>query len=359
MKIYEILKNTENISDERVFAQLNNTQITYKEFKNNIQKLREILLEVGVDKKVKVAILIDNYIEFLIASFAINSLDAVIIPFYTCTGALKLRKQLDYFNVDLIIVSDEILAKEKYRELFEGKILITTNLKWNNYKAEKLVEGKVDFKSDPMLPEDTAMILLTSGTTDMSKGVMLSNCNIISNIKAISSYINLRNEDKILILKNLSHASTFIGEMLVGIFNGCTLYRTEKILTSKIIIDEIYKNQITVFFAVPSLMSLLMDKSYSEIYKLNSLRIINIYGTKIDFSFVEKFANTFKNINIIYSYGLTEASPRVSYIYIDKWREKQFSSGVGINDIKIIIKETDENSLSEEHVFGTAVEDLL
>lgn len=99
------------------------------------------------------------------------------------------------------------------------------------------------------------MILFTSGTTNMPKAIMLTEDNICSNIKGISAYLKLTIEDRILLIKDLSHSSSIIGELFVGLFNGCSVILTTKFLRVTTILSLIQEYNITVFFAVPTLLT--------------------------------------------------------------------------------------------------------
>ena len=65
-----------------------------------------------------------------------------------------------------------------------------------------------------------ALIMCTSGTTGVPKGAMLSEKNIITNVKDIAEYFNIDNKDSILISRPLYHCAVLTGEFLVSLIKG-------------------------------------------------------------------------------------------------------------------------------------------
>ena len=144
-------------------------------------------------------------------------------------------------------------------------------------------------------------------------------------------------QDKILLIKNLVHASSLIGELFISFYNGCTVYLTRKMPTPSVIVDLFIKNEITIFFAVPTILQNLLNYHSRNSFEVHSLRAINFYGAKMPQDDIITLINTFANVNIIYSYGLTEAAPRVTYIEGKDLRLKASSSGKPIKDVSVMI----------------------
>ncbi|MCF0130405.1 MAG: long-chain fatty acid--CoA ligase [Pseudobutyrivibrio sp.] len=184
---------------------------------------------------------------------------------------------------------------------------------------------------------NTSIILLSSGTTNLPKAIMLSEENVVSNIIAISDYLKLTHEDNILLIKELSHSSSIIGELFVGLTNTCKIVLGENIPIAKYILPIIKKERISVFFAVPSILKDFIMTYYNEIFSNSSLRLINFYGAPMNATDINKLMDIFPNTNLIYSYGQTEASPRVTYIEKDDIKRKKGSSGRPINDVQVFI----------------------
>lgn len=362
--IYDILKNALLKYENNVAVSYQNHNISYGELNRSVIQLAETLNHKGMKKGDNVLLAMDNCIEFIESFFAINLAGGIIIPVYMNMGEKKLQNIIEFYDIK------HILSIKKYNTIFSN--VIKNELKpLNNIFYVTHNEGKLEVeflnisselegdKNIYINSNQVGIILFSSGTTNVPKGIMLSNSNIESNVVAISNYLKITQDDKILLIKNINHASSITGEMLVSIYNGCTLYLMNGILTAAHIMDTITKERITVLFGVPTILSAMMTHKNFDSYDLNSLSIINFYGAKMAISKIKELAEKFPKSNLIYSYGLTEAAPRVTYIMRDNLFLKEGSSGIPINDVDISIfiddEETESNIIGEICVKGPNV----
>ena len=104
----------------------------------------------------------------------------------------------------------------------------------------------------------------------------------------------------------------------------------------------IEKEKITVFFTVPTILELLRKSDmFKRLNDKSELRIIHFYGAPASEDLVKKILMDMPTINIFYGYGLTEASPRVTYIEKNNLLSNIKSSGKAISgvDIKIYLED--------------------
>ncbi|MDU4144975.1 class I adenylate-forming enzyme family protein, partial [Clostridium sp.] len=91
--------------------------------------------------------------------------------------------------------------------------------------------------------------------------------------------------------------------------------------------------------------TLILENKNIAKYNFKKLRKINFYGSKMDVNIIQRLCDTFTDSEIIYSYGLTEASPRVSYIKKNDLLNKKGSSGKPIKDVSIFIENKNKKEL--------------
>ncbi len=340
--IYELLESSSQLHSENIAVSCMGVSITYNKLYENVRKLALELTSRGVQRGDNVVIAMDNSIEFIEAFFAVNLCGAIIVPLYVQMGSAKLINIIRFYEIRYIITLSKY--NNIFRELpqndcgelngvfYMDGIDPSLNCQYSEMggqhrKLEKREENELD----------VAIILFSSGTTQIPKGIMLSDSNIVSNVMSISHYLQLSENDRILLIKNINHASSITGEMLVSISNGCTLFLTHNMPTASSMLELIHTNAITVFFAVPTMLSAILEHRYLDRYNLRTLRIVNFYGASISISKIRELADKFEWANIIYSYGLTEAAPRVTYIEREDLLKKEGSSGVPIKDVSIYI----------------------
>lgn len=155
-----------------------------------------------------------------------------------------------------------------------------------------------------------ALIMCSSGTTGVPKGVMLTENNIVSNVKDISRYFEMNSFDTILISRPLYHCAVLTGEFLTAIVKGANIRFFSGTFNPAVVMTIIKDYGITVMCGTPTLFSLMAAlKRKNDII---SLRIICISGECMNVETGKKIRKAFQSTDIYSVYGLTEAAPRVS-----------------------------------------------
>lgn len=343
--MFDLLNEAAENWKNKVGFVCNGLELSYNECRNMVLAIGNELLKSGVSETSKVALIIEDPIDFILSLFAISYCKSVVIPIYLKTGNDKINKILDTFEIDYVLTFDQHEINFKSHSIHR----FTANE--NEFYLYKINDGIVD---NSLL--NTEMILFSSGTTNLPKAVMLSKKNITSNTIAISKYLQLSQNDKILLIKNLNHASSIIGEMLVSVLNGCTLYLTTKLPRANTVLKLIDTNQITVFFAIPYILKNIISYKNIDKYNIDQLRIVNFYGGRMESTDILKLCEILPLSDIIYSYGLTEASPRVTYIKKQDLFKRPLSCGYPIDGVSVKIKDNNGVELPYGQVGEITVE---
>lgn len=188
--------------------------------------------------------------------------------------------------------------------------------------------------------EHPALIMCTSGTTGTPKGVMLSEQNIMTNIRDIFAYFSIKNEDTILIVRSLYHCAVLTGEFLTSLLKGVRIRFYSEQFNPKLLLDLIEEYKITVFCGTPTLLSMMAR------FKQKScvLKTICISGECMSVEVGKRIADAFENVNIYHVYGLTEACPRVSYLPPSMFNKFPDAVGVPLNSVSLkIVNESGYN----------------
>lgn len=345
--IFNLLKNAAMTYGSKTAIQCDDQIVGYNELLSSTVHIGNKLKSDLLGNHENVAIFMDNSIEFVKTFFAINYCGGVILPIYSNCSFNKLVDMVKTYDIKYIITLKKHLDvfNFSYFENNEDSILSKVFILDNDsiqivYSKDSPYMNSVE---DIDVSNDLELILFSSGTTSISKGIMLSSKNICSNIKGIVDYLQPNQKDNILLIKNINHASSIIGEMLVSVYCGCTLFMSTKVISLGLILNLIDRNEITIFFAVPSILISLINYKHIDDFKLKSLKKINFYGAIMDAFYIQKLADKLQWVELIYSYGLTEASPRVSYIKRKDLLKTRKSCGKPITDVEVFILNESKN----------------
>ncbi len=373
MSFYDILfNNNVKVNAGKSALECDNTVYTYEELDRVITRLAERLQKIGVGRMDKVMLMHNNPCQYTLIMLAIIKIGAIPMPVYSKMGQSKLESMIQFYEVNYLIkAADNIFIKlEECDTLQCGEGIDTYEIErgWtyipetqdaaaNIDDVDKIKDGLIVyrmFRDQDSSLELVKLILFTSGTTSTPKAIMLSQENIYANITSICDYLKLEKEDNILLIKDLSHSSSITSELFVGLFTGCKIVMTTQLPITKMILKILEKQNISVFFAVPTLLKGIMSYTKLPEYDLSKLRIINFYGASMYYMDILRLVELFPTVDIFYSYGQTEASPRVTYIERENLLKKPASCGREIKNVKVYIEDT-EGNLLEPNVQGEVI----
>ena len=188
-----------------------------------------------------------------------------------------------------------------------------------------------------------ALIMCTSGTTGEPKGAMLTENNLMTNIRGIRKYFRISDKDRILIARPLYHCAVLTGEFLVSLTTGTDIEFYSEKLSPVSILDKIIKEKITVFGATPTIFSLLSELAVSK--NNVPLKKMVISGECMSSAVGKRIRNAFPKTEIYHVYGMTEASPRISYLPPEEFDMTPDSVGIPLESLEIKILDENGNKV--------------
>ena len=303
-------------------------------FENTLSLASFINQKVGTGKRI--VLVSQNSSFFIVAYLGILKSGNICIP---------LNPSIEQSTFDFIInkTASEIgfiseLAKKKLEVSidFYSETHLTTIL---NYPA-KSDSFKNDFDGDQI-----AEIIFTSGSTASPKGVMLTHNNIIANTDSIIKYLNINENDRIMVVLpffycyglSLLHTHIRVGGQLV--MNNNFIFLTSTI-------NNLNDYQCTGFAGVPSHFQILLRKT--ELFKNTEfpyLRYMTQAGGKLQNAFILEFTESFPSISLFVMYGQTEATARLSYLPPELLKTKLGSIGKGIPGVELKVVDSKGNRI--------------
>ena len=255
--------------------------ITHKEFRENINALGTTLIQMGLKDK-RIAVISENRYEWELSYLAVAAGVGVIVPLDKALPDNELESLILRSQVEAIIYSskyDTIMNTLREKKNTNLKYFISMDLEENTqgiYAEKALVEkGKklladgnktyIDAKIDA---EKMGIMLFTSGTTAMSKAVMLSHKNLVTNVMDIIQRFDLTDEDRFLSFLPLHHVFECTVGFLYPISIGGSIAFCEGV---KHMAENIKEFEITAMISVPAVFDIIYRKVMKTIEKKGKL----------------------------------------------------------------------------------------
>ncbi|MQA86613.1 MAG: AMP-binding protein [Streptosporangiales bacterium] len=320
------------------------SKITYRELRQSVDRFALGLRKLGVDKGDRVAVILPNCPQEVIAFFAILRLGAIVVlhnPLYTVS---ELHHQLVDCGAKVAITFDRVY--EKLTAARRGSRLehvIVTSLidylpatkrlalrlpleKARELRGELTVElphdAEVHWFDDLLTTKrrrvrqahvnpdrDLALLQYTGGTTGRPKGAMLTHRNLVANAYQTRAWDPRAEEVKevSLAVLPLFHVFGLTTCLLTGVLLGGTLVLLPK-YDLEMTLKAIKKWKPTLFFGVPPIYTQIIESPDLRKYNLRSIRTCISGAMRLPRETVERFQEAAGG-HLVQGYGLTETSP--------------------------------------------------
>jgi long-chain acyl-CoA synthetase len=325
---------------------------SYKDIYDYGQKIAGFFNKKGLKKGDKIIIYSYNCPEWgsILLACGLSGIIAIPIDFNSGIEFVKTIKKKT--NAKLIFSS-------KYKSVFEDDIFIEEldfqTSKFKNYVCKTKIEE-----------EDILEIVYTSGTTSDPKGVIITNENIVSNIRSIREIMPLTPKYSFLSIIPLSHLLEQTLGFFIPLRFGCKIVYINS-RKSSTIIEGMKEEKITTMVGVPILLKTLKDKIIREIEKQGMKKKFDKYFKKSDkwnfffrrliFSKIRKKLNPYLKffvvggapldpetekfwnnlgILVLQGYGLTETSPVLTCNAFGAHKEKTVGKVLPNQEIRLV-----------------------
>ena len=312
------------------------TTYSYAELNQIANRVANGLAQLGITKGERVALLLPNIPQFIFAYLGIIKLGAIAVSLNTQLQSAEVSFILTDSQAAAIVVTPELVGQVQTDQLSHLRELLVASPEATPNSLAYLIEhANPEYQAQTMERDDPAAIVYSSGTTGFPKGVTLSHSNVISNMYAKNLYCDMRPEDRLLLCVPLFHC---FGQnaILNSAINACATLVLHRSFNYEQIIQSIARDQVTMFFGVPTIYVLLLNKA--EPAALSSIRYFFSGAAIMPVEIARRWYATFK-IFIHEGYGLTETSPFAAYNH--RFRYKFGSIGMPIDTVEMRIVDVD------------------
>lgn len=244
--------------------------ITYNQLKEDIDCLGTKLTEMGLKDK-KVAVIGENSYKWVVSYLAVVNGTGVIVPLDKELTGIEIENLINRAKVDAIVFSGKM--KKKIMDVIEDidiKIDMDAKEDCEGIRAfdclleegrKLLAEGNRDFIDAVIDREAMCALLFTSGTTGMSKGVMLSHKNISANVYNMSKYVKIRRPGGGLSVLPMHHTYELTCHVFTAIYQGVFVAICEGL---KYIQPNLKESRATVMLGVPIVFETMHKKVWKQ-----------------------------------------------------------------------------------------------
>ena len=264
--------------------------ISHKEFRDEINALGTVLINMGLKDK-RIAVISENRYEWELSYLAIAAGVGVVVPLDKALPDNELESLILRSQVEAIFYSskyDTIMNTLREKKNTNLKYFISMDLQENTNgiysqkalqeKGKKLLEeGNKQYLDAKIDADKMGIMLFTSGTTAMSKAVMLSHKNLVTNVMDIIQRFDLTEEDRFLSFLPLHHVFECTVGFLYPVSIGGSIAFCEGV---KHMADNIKEFDITAMISVPAVFDIIYRKVMKTIEKKGKMATLE-KGKKI------------------------------------------------------------------------------
>ncbi len=313
-------------------------KIAYSELDVLANRFARALHGLGITKGDRVALMLPNIPQMVIAYYGTIRLGAVAVPVNPLYHEHELEIQLKDSGAEMLVAVDmfypvisPVLPKTSIRHLIlcgiEDFLPFPLNLLYplkaridRQWVSVKRVPPIYDFmaliRTEPaaavdaeVSPGDTALLQYTGGTTGVPKGAVLTHRNMVVNAVQSRAWLTLHNEGESIILGAIPffHVYGMTTAMNLGILIGAEILLLPKFHTKEVL-RFIHKYRPDIFPGIQAMYLAIGNYPKISRYDLTSLKVAISGAGPLMHEVQERFEHL-TNARIIEGYGLSEASP--------------------------------------------------
>lgn len=339
-----------------------------------------------------VAVMIPNSIEFVVVALALLKRGLIIFPLNPALKPDQIAAVFHQIKPALLIETKANVASLDAASCGEYVVLQFPKLDSDTIEAGQLILRKIshsphsDSDISPLNkntyanvstapdPDDAAVLLLTSGSTGLPKGVSLTHRSMLTTIGIVSQAHHITDADTCMLITPLFHVSGFCTSMLLTLVTGGTLVIQPPGVPPPKFWQHLIQHRVTWFHAVPALLKILLKFHGATEFRHaeeNLLRYVRCSGSPLSNDLLEEVeAVTGKPLLEIY--GLTETSSAVMYnvlgstcsrrggtfpvpSHVELKIAKLEPQGSSFESDRVITTEVSETEIGEVHLHGPSI----
>jgi long-chain acyl-CoA synthetase len=371
------------------------SDLTFSLLHQYVLRFGKALLEMGLKERDHVAVISENRAQWGLAYLTCAAFNFIVAPIDAKLKENEILTILHASEARAVVFSEPFREQmQQVRHTLKGlEFFIDMDLREHDERARSMKElidaTPYDGSATEHIalnPEELFALVFTSGSMGSAKGVMLSQKNIISNLRAMLQMMEIQSNDRFLSILPIHHTYECTCGMLCPLYQGASVHfarslktvaedmmtvRPTIVLGVPLLYEKMYK-RITAAIEEKKLTAAIINPLFSIMSALEAVGVKNLrrkifgevhakFGGAIRILIVgaaspdRKVAEGFRALgfNFIQGYGLTECSPILTLNRLRKFKDE--AAGLPLPNIQLRITDVDQEGRGEIIAKGDSI----
>ncbi len=361
MNTAEFLQITSLVVPDRTALVCGGTRVTFEQMADRVNRLANWLQAQGAGPEHPVGVMSVNGVEFVEAYYASAKIGATFVPLNYRAKQEELTYMINTSEVHTLFTG------ERYLDLVNALRPTLTTV--GNYACfDKKVEGMAHLpeiladspNDEPFVEVDESrptVLIYTSGTTSVPKGVALTYMNLSQYVMSTMNPADPSVEPDVTLLSVPIFHVAGVTPLMSSVFGGRTLVILPQ-FEPKAWLEAVEKERVSHSFVVPTMLKRIMEHQDFGKHDISSLKLITYGAAPMPYEVVTKAVDVF-DCGLMNAYGQTESTSTMTYLgpedhqvpresgpERDKKLHRLRSVGRSMDDIVIAIMDESDNVLA-------------
>jgi acyl-CoA synthetase (AMP-forming)/AMP-acid ligase II len=316
MNTAEFLTITAAIVPDRIALVDPEERVTFEQFQSRVNRLAQGLQALGVGKGKNVGVMSVNSVKFVEAYYATAQVGATFVPLNFRAKPDELTYMINTADINLLFISERYYPLlQEIRSTVPGvETVVTVGFEAEGERTFEQVCAHEDIPVFTDINEDdVSLLIFTSGTTAMPKGVQLSYRALTALVVNTQAPPDPTSEQEVVLASvpffHIAGAST----MASAVFSGRRLVILPA-FDPTAWLQAVENEKVTHAFVVPTMLKRTMEVDNFGSYDIGSLRAITYGAAPMPYEVVRRAVDVFPNVGLMNAYGQTEATGSMTFL---------------------------------------------
>ncbi len=350
--------------DQEILA-FEGKRMTYGELVDRIKRLASSLRDQGIQAGDRVAILQTNCTQYIEAYYATATLGAIFVPLNYRAKPPELEYMITAANTKILFIGDRYVDQVNQLKpnlgCVEKYVTIETRRDDMLHYDDLIEHGSPDIEEAEVEEDDLSILMYTSGTTSLPKGVMLTYGGFTNYVIGTVEMADGTPRGTSLLCAPLYHIAGTMN-IMTALWNGRKIAVLRQFDTKEWL-AMVQSEQVTHAFVVPTMLKQLIDHPDFSQYDLSSLQNLSYGGAPMAFPVIRKAIDLFPDsTGFVNAFGQTETNSTLTVLgpadhkldgspeEVERNLKRLTSVGLPLPDVEVQVLDEDNKELPANEI---------